>query len=107
MSSNPAQDAKPKRKRRPKPGDTAALRRVMWGAILRAEDVLLDKANEPEVTLRAANAVATLGGAYANVTKTHALEDELRALQDDLRELRTTLSRSAKPNKRSAAPSVN
>lgn len=107
MSSNPAQDTKPKRKRRPKPGDTAALRRVMWGAILRTEDVLLNKSNEPELTLRAANALATLGGAYGNITKTHALEAEINALQEDLHELRATLSRPTRTTKRSTAPAIN
>ena len=44
-----------------------ALRRVLWGALVAAEGVMLDPAASRADVLRAAHAVATVGGAYAKV----------------------------------------
>lgn len=77
----PDKHATPRRRRRRKAGDTAALRRVMWETILRTEEILIDPDATPEVVLRAANAIATLGGAYSNVTKAHEFEARLAELE--------------------------
>lgn len=65
MSSVP--DAKPRPLRRRKAGDLGAVRRVLWGALLATEAVMLDPEAAPADVLRGAHALATLAGAYARV----------------------------------------
>ena len=55
------------RLRRRKAGDLGALKRVLWGALVAAEDVMLDPEASRSDTLRACHAIATVGGAYAKV----------------------------------------
>jgi hypothetical protein len=69
------------RLRRRKAGDIGALRRVMWGAILAAEQVALDPDAETAEKLRAANAIATLAGAYARGHEQAELLPRLEALE--------------------------
>ena len=73
-------DAAGKRKRRRKAGDLGALRRVMWRGLEAAEAVLDDPDADTEAILKACNAVATLGGAYARVFEV----SELRAQLDEV-----------------------
>ena len=55
------------RLRRRKAGDLGALRRVLWGALVAAEGVMLDPEASRADTLRAVHAVAVAGGVYAKV----------------------------------------
>lgn len=71
--------------RRRKAGDIGALRRVMWGALIAAEEVMRDPDATPADVLRACNAVATLGGAYARVHEQAELLPRLEALEAQLR----------------------
>lgn len=78
-------NARTPRLRRRKAGDIGALRRVMWGALLAAEEVMRDPEATPADVLRACNAVATLGGAYARVHEQAELLPRLEALEAQLR----------------------
>lgn len=72
-----------KRRRRPKPGDIASLRRVLWAAIRDLEtltyqppdDVTLDQ------RLRAVHALATISGQYLRATEQHDLVARIEALE--------------------------
>ena len=80
------QHDKRKRKRRPKPGDTAALRRLLWGVLREAETVA--ESADPDVKLKAASTVATLGGTYLKVLEQHDVVTELEALRKEVRDLK-------------------
>lgn len=56
----------------------------MWQALVRIEEIVLDPNASKEELLRAASAIATLGGAYSNVTKAHEFEERLIALEKEL-----------------------
>ena len=77
---NDAPDDFRKRKRRPKPGDLAALRRILWSAQLEVEKILTDE-NSTETKLKAASATATLAGTYLKVLEQADLETRLAALE--------------------------
>lgn len=86
MSSNPAQDAKPRRKRRPKPGDTNALRRVLWAAIRKVEEVMDDPITEPELVLRAVSALSTASGVYLKAEEQAEILTRLEAIEAAVQE---------------------
>jgi hypothetical protein len=74
------------RKRRRKPGDLAALRRVLWSVIVEVEALMDDDGNaDPRVhqalTLKAAHALAQLSGAYTRVLEGADLETRIVALE--------------------------
>lgn len=79
----------------------------MWLALQRVEELLRNPEADPDVILKAASTVATLGGAYSNVTKTHALESELNDLQKVFNEFRATLGRPAITDSGSSAAQTN
>lgn len=81
MSTKPVQDTKPKRKRRPKPGDTNALRRVLWAAIRKVEEVMDDPATEPELVLRAVSALSTASGVYLKAEEQAEILTRLEAIE--------------------------
>ena len=79
---------KPKRKRRPKPGDTQALRRVLWAAIRKVEQLIDDHEDDPDVVLRAVSALSTASGVYLKaeeqaeiLTRLEDLEAHVKGLQ--------------------------
>ena len=72
-------DAKTKRKRRPKPGDTASLRRVLWQAIREVEGVIEDA--NADTKLKAVSALSTVSGVYLKCTEAHDFEKRLAALE--------------------------
>lgn len=100
-------NTKQPRRRRRKPGDTAALRHLLWEALLGAERVLIDPSAEPELVLRAVATIATASGVYANVMKVGTIADDVESMREEVRELRASLSRPASRPDRSAAPTVN
>jgi hypothetical protein len=71
------------RKRRPKPGDLAALRRRLWYALTEIETLIED--NDSMVKLKAAHALATMAGAYLKATELSDLEARLQALESKQR----------------------
>lgn len=75
-----------KRKRRPKPGDLAALRRLLWSCLREAETVA-DTAN-PELKLKAGSTVATLAGIYLRALEQTELTRQVEQLRADLQELK-------------------
>jgi hypothetical protein len=85
-----AQGATP-RKRRRKPGDLAALRRVLWQTIAEIEELiespLLDDAGEADLrarqalVLKAGHALAQLSGAYTRLIEGGDLEQRITALE--------------------------
>ena len=58
-----------------------ALRRVLWGALLAAEQVVLDPAASRADVLRAAHAIATVAGTYARVHEQTELADRIEAIE--------------------------
>lgn len=74
-----AQHGKTPRKRRPKPGDIASLRRVLWSAIRQVEELL--ELEDPEMTLKAVSALSTAAGVYLKCTEAHELVARLEALE--------------------------
>jgi hypothetical protein len=77
----------------------------LWWAIQEAT-TLLDEV-DPEMKLRAVSAISTLCGAYANLTKTHALEFELEQAPKELDGVRARLSLSHGGRASARAPEVN
>lgn len=75
-------DAKRARKRRPKPGDIAALRRLLWACLREAETVT--EATDPELKLKAASTVATLGGIYLRALEQYDVARDIAQLRADL-----------------------
>lgn len=79
---NPAFDqGKSLRKRPRKPGDLPALQRVLWWAILRAEQVLHQDEASAELRLRAIHALSQASATYANLCKTSDLEQRIAVLE--------------------------
>ncbi len=88
-------DAKTSRKRRPKPGDIAALRRLLWACLREAEAVT--EADDPELKLKAASTVATLGGIYLRALDQHDLAREVSQLRDEVKSIKEAQSASRYP----------
>jgi len=80
-------DDKRKRSRRPKAGDTEALRRILWQATLELEKLLSEE--QMDAKLKTANALATLGGVYLKAVEQADLEKQIRELKDKVYELST------------------
>jgi hypothetical protein len=72
------------RKRRRKPGDLTALTRVLWQALLEAEEILLSENSEPEMRLRAANTLSQASLSYLRLIETGEYEARLRAIEEKL-----------------------
>lgn len=87
MANKPHGDDFRKRKRRPKPGDVAALRRVLWEAVREVETLLEQEA--VEVKLRSAHTLATLGGVYLKAIEAAVFEKRLAAVEERLKEQET------------------
>lgn len=79
------QNDKRTRKRRPKPGDTAALRRLLWSVLREAEKVA--DSPDPDVKLKAASTVATLGSTYLKALDQHIIANDIEALRAEVRNL--------------------
>jgi hypothetical protein len=73
-----------RRKRRRKPGGLAALTRVLWQALLEAEEILLAEDSEPEMRLRAANTLSQASLSYLRLIETGEYEARLRAIEEKL-----------------------
>jgi hypothetical protein len=75
--------AQTNRRRRPKPGDIASLRRVLWSAIRDVEALIHDP--DPDVTidqrLRAVHALAAISGQYLKATEAAELVERIEALE--------------------------
>lgn len=99
-----AQDGTNTTRRGTRPGSIRQVRLRLWWAIQEAAD-LLDEGNN-ETRLKAISALSTACGAYANLTKVHALEAELETLQREFHDLRTSLGRlpGATSGREAAAP---
>jgi len=72
-------DDKRKRSRRPKAGDTEALRRILWQAALELEKLLSE--DQMEAKLKTANALATFGGFYLKAVEQADLEGRVKELE--------------------------
>jgi hypothetical protein len=73
------------RKRHPKPGDLTQLRSVLWATIVEIETLLDVRPASPELILRAAHALAQLGGVYTRLTESAELEQRIKALEEQAR----------------------
>jgi hypothetical protein len=62
----------------------AALTRVLWQALLEAEEVLLSENSEPEMRLRAANTLSQASLSYLRLIETGEYEARLRAIEEQL-----------------------
>jgi hypothetical protein len=87
MANKPHGDDFRKRKRRPKPGDCAALRRILWQAATEVEKLL--ERDEVDVKLRSASTLATLGGVYLKAIEAADFEKRLSAVEERLKEQET------------------
>ena len=87
MSSG--QDGANGTRRGTRPGSIRQVRLRLWWAIQEAT-TMLDE-DDPDMKLRAVSAISTACGAYANLTKTHALEAELEQARRELDEVRARL----------------
>ena len=69
-------------KKRPRnPGDLRQLTRVLWRAILEAEEILVN-ADDDELTLRAVHAISQASGQYAKLIEVGEFEARLKAVED-------------------------
>lgn len=91
-------DAKTKRKRRPKPGDVQALRRVLWAAIRRVEEVI-DTSGTTTTVLRAVSALSTAAGVYLKAAEVGELEERLTQIDAQLDALEAEIA--ARPGRQS------
>lgn len=74
--------ARTKRRRRRKPGDVAALRRVLWEAVRDVEAIVHDGDGATvDQRVKAAHALATLAGAYLRATEAAELVQRLDELE--------------------------
>jgi hypothetical protein len=87
MSENHDRHDFRKRKRRPKPGDLGALRRILWQAATEVEKLL--ERDEVDVKLRSASTLATLGGVYLKAIEAADFEKRLAAVEERLKEQET------------------
>ena len=86
------------RKRRRKPGDLAALRRVLWSVIVEVEALMeaplgdddgeADSRAHHALVLKGAHALAQLSGAYTRVVEGGDLEARLVALEQAIHQRR-------------------
>ncbi len=77
--ATPVPDDRRKRKRRPKAGDVAALKRILWQGLKEVETLLTN--DVPDLKLRSASALATLGGVYLKALETADLERRISILE--------------------------
>lgn len=82
MVDSQASQGRMARQRRRKPGDLAALQRVVWQALLEAEAILRDADSEPELKLRGVHAVTQAASAYARLIETGELEARVKRLEE-------------------------
>jgi hypothetical protein len=68
------------RKQMRKPGDLAALTRVLWRAILEAQEIM-DRAETDELRLRAIHAIGQTAGTYTRLVEIGEYESRLQALE--------------------------
>jgi len=75
-------EARQAKKRKGKPGDLPALLRVVWAALLEADQVLHSTdGDNPELVLKAVHAVSQCAGQYAKLLEVGELEARLTALE--------------------------
>ncbi len=98
-------DAKPKRKRRPKPGDVASLRRVLWDAIRKVEH--LTETGDPDTVLRAVSALSTAAGVYLKCSAEHGFERELADIRKELHDAIASARRPPRQGPSARATEVN
>jgi uncharacterized small protein (DUF1192 family) len=72
------------KKRRRKPGDLAAVTRVLWHAIVTAEDIL-NEADEADMQLRCVHALSQAAGQYAKLLEVGEYESRIAALEAEVR----------------------
>ena len=76
-------NGKTTRRRRPKPGDLASLRRVLWSAIRDVETLIHDPPEDATLDhrLRAVHALAAIAGQYLKATEAAELVQRIEALE--------------------------
>ncbi len=67
-----------------RPGELPDLRKRLWWALLRAQDVLDDPESSRELVLKAAHTIAQLGATYMNLLRNNDLEARIAALEASL-----------------------
>lgn len=80
------------RRRRPKPGDVASLRRVLWSAIRDVEAIIHDPPDGATLDqrLRAVQALATVSGVYLKAIEHHELTARVEAIEETQERLART-----------------
>jgi hypothetical protein len=71
------------KKRRQRVGDLPALQRMVWIALLHAQDVL-ERAEDAELRLKAIHALSQCAGQYAKLLEVGELEARLAALETQM-----------------------
>jgi hypothetical protein len=69
------------KKRTRKPGNLAALTRVLWRAVLEAQEIM-DHADGDEMKLRAIHAISQTSSSYAKLLEIGEFEARLNALEE-------------------------
>ncbi|MDA0700210.1 MAG: hypothetical protein O3A02_03240 [bacterium] len=86
-------NAKQPRRRRRKAGDLAALRRVLWEVLARAEALTTDEWVDADTLLKGSHAVASLAGVYLRALTADDLAARVESLEQE-RSARDELVRS-------------
>jgi len=73
------------KKRARKPGDLSQVLRMLWQALLEAEEVLLESDNA-EWTLKAVHAISQSAGQYVKLLEVGELEARLAAVEQAMKE---------------------
>jgi hypothetical protein len=68
------------KRRHKKPGDLPALTRVLWRAVLEAQEIL-EAATEPELKLKAIHALSQCAGQYSKLLEVGEFEARLAAVE--------------------------
>ncbi len=82
MNSSP-HHARLAKKRARKPGNLAALTRVLWRAVLEAQEIM-ESADSDELKLRAIHAISQTSSAYAKLLEIGEFESRLAAVEAEL-----------------------
>ena len=82
------QNGKRKKKRRGIPGDIASLRRVLWSAIRRVEDLI--ELEDSDTILKAVSTLSTVSGVYLKIVAEHDVNVLLVTLEEELAAERST-----------------
>ena len=84
MANPSPYQARQAKRRRGKPGNLAAVLRIVWAALLEADGVLQRADGDAEVILKAVHAISQCAGQYAKLLEVGEWESRLAQVEAEL-----------------------